>query len=36
MENFNIHRIIGRGGFGEVYGCHKMDTGKLYFLYFDL
>ena len=23
-------RIIGRGGFGEVYGCRKADTGKMY------
>jgi beta-adrenergic-receptor kinase len=22
-----VHRIIGRGGFGEVYGCRKADTG---------
>ena len=27
-EDFAIHRIIGRGGFGEVYGCRKIDTGK--------
>ena len=26
----SVHRIIGRGGFGEVYGCRKADTGKMY------
>ncbi|KAJ9596938.1 hypothetical protein L9F63_012063 [Diploptera punctata] len=26
----HVHRIIGRGGFGEVYGCRKADTGKMY------
>ncbi|XP_062521391.1 beta-adrenergic receptor kinase 1-like isoform X2 [Corticium candelabrum] len=30
LDDFVIHRIIGRGGFGEVYGCHKMDSGKMY------
>ena len=25
---FAVHRIIGRGGFGEVYGCRKADTGS--------
>ncbi|KAF8359609.1 grk-2, partial [Pristionchus pacificus] len=30
MNDFSIHRIIGRGGFGEVYGCRKADTGKMY------
>ena len=29
-SNFLVHRIIGRGGFGEVYGCRKADTGKMY------
>lgn len=29
MNDFSIHRIIGRGGFGEVYGCRKADTGKM-------
>ncbi|XP_044539459.1 beta-adrenergic receptor kinase 1-like, partial [Gracilinanus agilis] len=28
MNDFSVHRIIGRGGFGEVYGCRKADTGK--------
>uniref|UniRef100_A0A8C7IMI6 G protein-coupled receptor kinase n=1 Tax=Oncorhynchus kisutch TaxID=8019 RepID=A0A8C7IMI6_ONCKI len=27
MNDFSVHRIIGRGGFGEVYGCRKADTG---------
>ena len=30
MNDFSVHRIIGRGGFGEVYGCRKSDTGKMY------
>lgn len=30
MNDFGVHRIIGRGGFGEVYGCRKADTGKMY------
>ncbi|XP_014479359.1 PREDICTED: G protein-coupled receptor kinase 1 isoform X2 [Dinoponera quadriceps] len=30
MSDFSVHRIIGRGGFGEVYGCRKADTGKMY------
>ena len=30
LNDFSIHRIIGRGGFGEVYGCRKDDTGKMY------
>lgn len=30
MNDFSVHRIIGRGGFGEVYGCRKVDTGKMY------
>ena len=29
MNDFCVHRIIGRGGFGEVYGCRKADTGKM-------
>ena len=29
-QNSSVHRIIGRGGFGEVYGCRKADTGKMY------
>ncbi|KAA0197345.1 Beta-adrenergic receptor kinase [Fasciolopsis buskii] len=29
-NDFSVHRIIGRGGFGEVYGCRKADTGKMY------
>ncbi|CAL8103788.1 unnamed protein product [Calicophoron daubneyi] len=28
-NDFSVHRIIGRGGFGEVYGCRKADTGKI-------
>ncbi|XP_075252390.1 G protein-coupled receptor kinase 3-like [Convolutriloba macropyga] len=30
MSDFSVHRIIGRGGFGEVYGARKADTGKMY------
>ena len=30
MSDFSVHRIIGRGGFGEVFGCRKVDTGKMY------
>ena len=30
MNDFSVHRIIGRGGFGDVYGCRKADTGKMY------
>jgi len=30
MTDFSVHRIIGRGGFGEVFGCRKVDTGKMY------
>ena len=30
MSDFSVHRIIGRGGFGEVLGCRKVDTGKMY------
>jgi beta-adrenergic-receptor kinase len=30
MDDFIVHRIIGRGGFGEVYGCRKIDTGRMY------
>ncbi|KAM3175803.1 hypothetical protein ACTXT7_007818 [Hymenolepis weldensis] len=29
MSDFSVHRIIGRGGFGEVYGCRKLDSGKI-------
>jgi beta-adrenergic-receptor kinase len=29
MNSFNVHRILGRGGFGEVFGCQKTDTGKM-------
>ncbi len=29
LSDFSIHRIIGRGGFGEVYGCRKDDSGKM-------
>lgn len=31
-EHFNVHRIIGRGGFGEVFPCQKRDTGHVYVL----
>ncbi|MCP9258207.1 Protein-serine/threonine kinase [Dirofilaria immitis] len=30
VNDFSVHRIIGQGGFGEVYGCRKADTGKMY------
>ncbi len=30
LGDFSIHRIIGRGGFGEVYGCRKDDSGRMY------
>nr|VZI44258.1 unnamed protein product [Spirometra erinaceieuropaei] len=30
MSDFSVHRIIGRGGFGEVYGCRKLNSGKMY------
>lgn len=30
LGDFSIHRIIGRGGFGEVYGCRKDDTGRMF------
>merc|ERR1719471_1827214 len=30
LNDFSIHRLIGCGGFGEVYGCRKADTGKMY------
>ena len=29
INDFEILRMIGRGGFGEVYACRKNDTGKL-------
>eukprot|EP00730_Choanoeca_flexa_P001469 TRINITY_DN10648_c0_g1_i3.p1 TRINITY_DN10648_c0_g1~~TRINITY_DN10648_c0_g1_i3.p1 ORF type:complete len:732 (+),score=226.70 TRINITY_DN10648_c0_g1_i3:156-2351(+) len=29
-EDFDIHRIIGRGGFGEVFPCRKRDTGHIF------
>eukprot|EP00117_Sycon_ciliatum_P004945 scpid27601/ scgid9095/ Beta-adrenergic receptor kinase 1; G-protein-coupled receptor kinase 2 len=32
IEHFTIHRIIGRGGFGEVFGCCKSDTGQMFAL----
>lgn len=28
--DFDIHRILGKGGFGEVHGCRKRDTGKMF------
>lgn len=28
--DFDVHRILGRGGFGEVYGCRKVDTGAMF------
>jgi beta-adrenergic-receptor kinase len=29
-EDFALFRILGRGGFGMVYGCKRAYTGKLY------
>ncbi len=29
-EDFDVHRILGRGGFGEVFGCRKLDTGAMF------
>lgn len=29
-RDFDIHRILGRGGFGEVYGARKRDTGAMF------
>lgn len=28
--DFDVHRILGRGGFGEVFGCRKHDTGAMF------
>mmetsp|Transcript_481 Transcript_481/g.1363 ORF Transcript_481/g.1363 Transcript_481/m.1363 type:complete len:783 (-) Transcript_481:511-2859(-) len=28
--DFDVHRILGKGGFGEVHGCRKRDTGKMF------
>ena len=30
LEDFEVLRILGRGGFGEVYACRKIDTGALF------
>lgn len=30
MNDFSVYCIIGCGGFGEVYGCWKVDIGKMY------
>lgn len=30
LSDFSIHRIIGRGGFGEVFGCRKDDSGRMF------
>eukprot|EP00049_Salpingoeca_infusionum_P022705 m.8271 g.8271 ORF g.8271 m.8271 type:complete len:847 (-) comp5339_c0_seq2:2563-5103(-) len=29
-SDFDVHRIIGRGGFGEVFPCRKRDTGQVF------
>ena len=29
MEDFDVLRILGKGGFGEVFGCRKSDTGAV-------
>ncbi|EGD77494.1 AGC/GRK/BARK protein kinase [Salpingoeca rosetta] len=30
VEDFDVHRILGRGGFGEVFPCRKRDTGAVF------
>ena len=30
LQDFNVHRKLGRGGYGEVYGCRKIDSGRVY------
>lgn len=30
MDDFTVHRTLGRGGFGLVSGCRKADTGKMF------
>eukprot|EP01137_Pigoraptor_chileana_P006770 Opistho-2@51449 len=29
-DDFRLYRVLGKGGFGEVYACQKRDTGKMY------
>ena len=28
--DFEVHRILGRGASGAVFGCRKIDTGKMF------
>lgn len=28
--SFQMYRVLGKGGFGEVFACMKKDTGKMY------
>ena len=30
LQDFNVHRKLGRGGYGEVYGCRKIDSGRVF------
>ncbi len=29
-KQFRIYRLLGRGGFGEVYAVQRRETGKMY------
>lgn len=31
-DDFSLFRVLGRGGFGTVYGCKKCQSGHLYAL----
>jgi serine/threonine protein kinase len=30
VKDFSTFRVLGRGGFGAVHACHKIDCGQLY------